>query len=262
MKTLYKPANLAEAHMLRHLLEQEGLTVAIRGEDLQGAIGGVPPIDFIELVVEDKDFAAAQAVVEKWESENPENGANYVQRSPFRGLLLFLLGLIIGMTATGSFLTSPLADGVDYTGNGVLDEKWTFSENGTIRKVEADRNFDGEIDYIAIYDDNGMIESAKADNDFNGEFETQYRFRNGNPKLVKVDTTTDGFVDYRAHYENGVLTSTEFIDPASEKPRRIEYYRLGVVLLKADVDTNKDGVLDTRYVYAPDGSEPVQEIVE
>jgi tRNA nucleotidyltransferase/poly(A) polymerase len=42
MKTIYQAVNAIEAHMLRDLLAQEGLSPVIQGEHLQGAVGELP----------------------------------------------------------------------------------------------------------------------------------------------------------------------------------------------------------------------------
>jgi hypothetical protein len=83
-------------------------------------------------------------------------------------------------------------------------------------------------------------------------FETRMRFRDGNVELYEVDTDGDGIADRRSHYASGVIATTDIINPTTGLPLRVEYYRLGV-LIKADVDTDKDGVLDTRFFYTPLG---------
>lgn len=50
------------------------------------------------------------------------------------------------------------------------------------------------------------------------------------------------------YYSNGVIYSSKYINPASGLAVRIEYYKLGK-LTNVDVDTDKDGILDTHYIH-------------
>ncbi len=72
MTVVYRPANTAEAHMVRQMLEAEGIPAYIQGEYLQGAIGGLP-ISNTELMlrVADEHAEAARAIVDAWESGEP-----------------------------------------------------------------------------------------------------------------------------------------------------------------------------------------------
>lgn len=253
MRTLYQAASAIEAHMLVDLLKQEGLRAEIRGEHLQGAIGELPAAGLVRLVIEEPDYVAARALIERWESAQPVDVATPAPRPAASGWTRFVLGLAIGIGITCAFYRSPVStDGIDHNHDGRLDEKWTYSASGTLLKVEIDRNLDGKVDYIAQYDRHGIIESAEADDNFDGVFETRMRFRDGNVELYEVDTDGDGFAERRSHYTNGVMTTTEIINPATGLPLRVEYYRLGV-LIKADVDTDRDGMLDTRLFYTPLG---------
>lgn len=253
MRTLYQAGSAIEAHMLLDLLKQQGLSAEIHGEHLQGAIGELPAAGLVRLVVDEPDYAAARALIDRWESAQPADVPKPAPRSRPSGWPRFALGLAIGIGITCAFYRSPVSiDGIDHNRDGVLDEKWTYSSSGTLLKVEVDRNLDGRIDYIAQYDRRGVIESAEADDNFDGIFETRMRFRDGNLELYEVDTDGDGIADRRSHYINGVMTTTEVVDPATGLALRVEYYRLGV-LIRAEVDTDKDGKLDTRFFYTPLG---------
>lgn len=72
MTVVYRPANTAEAHLIRQMLEAEGIPAYIQGEYLQGAIGGLP-ISNTELMlrVADEHAEAARVIVEAWESSEP-----------------------------------------------------------------------------------------------------------------------------------------------------------------------------------------------
>ncbi len=72
MTVVYRPANTAEAHLIRQMLEAEGIPAYIQGEYLQGAIGGLP-ISNTELMlrVADEHAEAARVIVDAWESSEP-----------------------------------------------------------------------------------------------------------------------------------------------------------------------------------------------
>ena len=254
MRTLYQAGSAIEAHMLRDLLRQEGLSAEIHGEHLQGAIGELPAAGLVRLVVEEADYAAARAVIDRWELVQPaEIATTPAPRARSSGWPWLAVGALIGLGATWVFFRVPVSsDGIDHNRDGVLDEKWTHAASGTLLTTEVDRNLDGKVDYITQHDRYGVIESAEADDNFDGIFETHMRFRGGNVELYEVDTDGDRIPDRRSHYASGVLTTTEIINPATGRPLRVETYRLGV-LIKAEVDTDRDGVLDTRFEYTPLG---------
>ena len=253
MRTLYQAASAIEAHMLLDLLKQQGLSAEIHGEHLQGAIGELPAAGLVRLVIDEADYAAARALIERWESTQPAEVARPAPRPGARSWPRFIAGVLIGIGVTWAFYRSPVTtEGIDHNRDGLLDERWTYTASGTLLKAEVDRNLDGKIDYIAQYDRRGVIESAEADDNFDGVFETRMRFRDGNVELYEVDTDGDGIAERRSHYANGVIATTEIINPTTGLPLRVEYYQLGV-LIKADVDTDKDGVLDTRFFYTPLG---------
>lgn len=249
MKTLYEASNAVEAHMLLDLLKQEGLAAHIHGEALQGAIGELPAAGLVRLVVDEECYAPARAVIERWERTRAEATPLRKPAASSRGLHGFLLGLVLGVGGTYAAYKTPVStEGIDYNRDGLLDEKWTYSPNGTMLKVEADRNLDRKVDYVARYDSRGLIESAEADDNFDGFFETRQRFRDGNMQFAETDSDGDGYPDLRSLYSNGVLDTIEHINPASGLPLRSEKYRLGILQF-ADIDSNKDGTLDLRIRY-------------
>ena len=249
MKTLYEASSVLEAHMLLELLKQEGLSAQIQGEHLVGAIGELPTAGLVRLLIDETEFAQARALVERWDAAQPKEPiAERAPKKP-RTLRIFLLGLAIGVGASYLYFRTPVSiNGVDHNGDGVLDEKWTYASSGARLKFEADRNLDGKIDHIAHSDRGGLIEIADADDNFDGVFETRMRFRDGNVEISETDTDGDGYRDFRSRYTNGVLFSAEFMDPLTFRPLRIEYFKLDK-LTKAEVDTDKDGKFDTRYIY-------------
>ena len=253
MKTVYEASNAIEAHMLLDLLKQEGVSAQIHGEHLQGAIGELPASGLVRLVVDDADFAQARATIERWDIAQPIEPTQKPHLVPpaRRSTVLrgFLLGLAIGIVGSYVYFQSPVkVDGIDFNGDEILDEKWTFAPSGRILKNDMDRNLDGKVDYIVYFNHQGLVATADGDDNFDGKFETKIRFHLGNLEITEVDTDGDGYRDFILHNTNGVLSSADFVNPATALNLRVEYYKLGKVTM-ADVDTNKDGTLDVRYLY-------------
>ena len=71
MIIIYRAANIADAHLMRQLLENEGIPAFIQGEYLQGAVGDLPANTEILVHVADDNAAAARAIVDEWESAEP-----------------------------------------------------------------------------------------------------------------------------------------------------------------------------------------------
>lgn len=71
MQIIYRAANLADAHLVRQLLESEGVPAFIQGEYLQGAVGELPANTEVFVHVHDAHVDAARAVVADWESSEP-----------------------------------------------------------------------------------------------------------------------------------------------------------------------------------------------
>ena len=234
--------------MLLDLVKQEGIEAHIQGEALQGAMGEVPMNGLVRLVVPEEHYPAARAIVDRWErTEVPVPLPKPPSRSS--GLRMLVLGLVIGVGGTYAAYRAPVtSNSVDYDRDGVPDETWTYAPNGTPIKMEADRNLDHKVDYIAHYNARGIIESAESDDNFDGVFETKMGFRNSNVEVAETDTDGDGYPDLRTRYVHGVIDTIEYINPTTGHPLRVEHYALGV-LKYADVDTDKDGVLDTRIKY-------------
>jgi len=248
MRAAYEASNAVEAHMIRDLLKQEGVSADIHGEHLLGAMGDIPVAGVVRVMVDEADYAQARAVVERWDATQPKESPRPVALPSRRWPWLFI-GLALGIATTYAFFRSPVTvDGIDHNRDGILDEKYTYAPSGTILKVEIDRNLDRKVDYIAHYDRRGIIKTAESDDNFDGVFETHSTYRDGGIVHSDVDTDGDGYADLGIQYSDGVLTSMEYLNPSTGLPLRVEHYKLNK-LVDADVDSDKDGKLDTRYVY-------------
>lgn len=71
MQIVYRAANLSDAHLLRQLMEAEGIPAFVQGEFLQGAVGELPANTEVFVRVPDAHVEAARAVAEDWERSEP-----------------------------------------------------------------------------------------------------------------------------------------------------------------------------------------------
>lgn len=63
MRVVYEAANLIDAHLVRHALEDAGLPVFLRGEQLIGGMGELPMFGIIGVCVPEAALPEARAIV-------------------------------------------------------------------------------------------------------------------------------------------------------------------------------------------------------
>lgn len=258
MKLLYEAQNTVEAHMVLNLLEQASLTARIDGEYLQGGIGEIQAIGAVRVMIAEEDYSEGKLIVEEWDTRQPleakESQVDDVKRKS--NFSVGVIGFLCGIAVMVVYYNTPVTyDGIDYNGDGTLDEKWVFVNN-LISKMEYDRNYDGEMDIVYLYDRKGLIQSSSSDENFDGVFETDIYYDLGNAVWQKTDTTGDGFKDYKVDYRNGTIDKISFIDPLTRRAIKIQEY--GPFFIEtAKIDTNGDGDFDTFYEY-----DAIEEIVK
>ena len=249
MKKVYESSTSLEAHMVKNLLENEGVESRIDGEYLQGGVGELQAMGAIRVVVEEDDYPQAREIIDAWESLQPDDdvdGAKTTKTSSSTNG--FVLGVVLTVGVAYFISSSSMTtDGVDYNADGVLDEKWTY-QNGRLKESTLDRNFDGIPDVISSYDYSGLLKASKLDDNFDGIFEVSTVYKNGNAVTEESDTNNNGVIDYRSHFKQGVFNSVEFIDERTGKVRKRQFYKFNK-LIADDFDTNGDGVLDSHYEY-------------
>jgi len=108
MKSVFEASNAVEAHMVMHLLRQQGVAGRVEGEYLTGALGELPAAGLVRVVVEPADYDAARAIVAAFEAAQPAEpaGAPTAQRMPSR-LLWAGIGMVVGVLATAAVLRCP-----------------------------------------------------------------------------------------------------------------------------------------------------------
>jgi hypothetical protein len=66
MHVVYEAENLIDAHLVRGLLQGEGIEVFIRGEHLIGAMGELPVAGLIAVCVPEQQLPRARALLDEW----------------------------------------------------------------------------------------------------------------------------------------------------------------------------------------------------
>ncbi|MDQ3159693.1 MAG: DUF2007 domain-containing protein [Pseudomonadota bacterium] len=64
MRLVYNAANLIDAHLVRHALEQAGIPAFIRGEALIGGIGELPAVGLVSVAVPDSAWDKARSIID------------------------------------------------------------------------------------------------------------------------------------------------------------------------------------------------------
>lgn len=257
MTLLYEAENALEAHMLVDLLAQQHLSARIDGEFLQGGVGEIQTFGLVRILIDDTDYAQAREIIDAWQTNNVSPATNTEQAvvsqaknstHAMKWLLSCVVGFALGAFAMYQYFDQPMyIDGIDYNQDGVRDETWFYSGDRFIR-TEIDRNFDGEVDMISHNNRLGLANYARLDDDFNGTFETIINYKQGSAILSRSDTNGDGFKNYEVKYQYGVVYRVRFLDKHTSQPIKIQYFNLGG-LYKDEVDTDRDGILDTVNEY-------------
>lgn len=286
MQIVYHAAHSADAQLVRGLLAEEGIRSFVFGGALEGGAGLLPVGGAVRLEVADEDADRARTVIQAWQDaavpldddeadgeadrdygddatpEHVESGNLYRplnQRLPSRhtgaglGGIVFALiaGALGGAIATGIAMQPRNSQQpVDYDGDGRPDEA-LFYEGERLRRVEADRNGDGEVDQRIHYDDRGLATEIEEDQDFNGGRETANRYENGQLAGRSADYDGDGQVDRQQTFKRGVLQSEQWFDRGGQLVKRIDYVDERPV--SGEFDSDGDGVRDTARDYDPRG---------
>ncbi len=285
MLIVYRAANIADAHLIRQLLEAEGVPAFIPGEYLQGAVGELPANSEILVRVADENAEAAQIIIDEWESAEPVefdadgsevggpgagepqagdpqadgSGSLAIEKplasSPSAGRsvsMLWVIGALFfggafGAAATWVILQAPQPPSeIDLDGDGRSDEFYYYF-GARVERIETDRNRDGEIDQTQYYDADTSISRSESDDDFDGRMDGRARYSGGQVIDNEIDLDGDGRAEYRAEYRFGLLLREEFMGADGILFKRVEY-KNGWAQTD-QIDGDGDGRLDTARRY-------------
>lgn len=265
MIIIYRAANIADAHLIRQLLEAEGIPAFIQGEYLQGAVGELPANTEILVHVADENADAARAIVDEWESAEPvmleeeaaeKSLAAGTLPSPPASKRGMPIAWIVGSSAFGAILGAGLVwnllhaprppSEIDYDGDGRADEfAYFFGER--LERVEQDRNRDGKIDQTFHYGSDGFVARSEGDDDFDGRIDQRMGYSGGQVAHVEVDFDGDGRPGYRAEYRHGLILSEEYMSAADIPVKRVEFKNGWAE--RDEFDSDGDGRMDTARRY-------------
>lgn len=103
MQSIYSTDNAAEAHMISHMLEQNGIMAHILGEQLNNGMGGFLSPNIIKISVIDEEVKHAKDLIQTWDKIQESRFGNVDEhkrnvRHPMRleKATIFLSGILIG----------------------------------------------------------------------------------------------------------------------------------------------------------------------
>lgn len=70
MHNVYNAFNSIQAHLVKILLQGEGIESYVSGDYLQGAMGELPAMGVIRVMVDESDIQQAKAVIRDWEERD------------------------------------------------------------------------------------------------------------------------------------------------------------------------------------------------
>lgn len=72
MRIVYRAENIIDANLLKNALDAEGIPAFVGGQYLAGAIGELPPMPLVNVMVSDIDWPRARAIAEALDAELAE----------------------------------------------------------------------------------------------------------------------------------------------------------------------------------------------
>lgn len=67
MQKVFSARDSIQAHIVRGMLEANGIAARVDGDYLQGGIGELPLVDLITVSVEDEDYTAALQLIDEFD---------------------------------------------------------------------------------------------------------------------------------------------------------------------------------------------------
>jgi hypothetical protein len=67
MQKVFSARDSMQAHIVRGMLEANGITARVDGDYLQGGIGELPLVDLISVSVDDSEYEAAMQLIEEFD---------------------------------------------------------------------------------------------------------------------------------------------------------------------------------------------------
>lgn len=78
MPGVYTASNSIQAHLVKILLQGEGIQSHVSGDYLQGAMGELPVLGMMEVMVEDTDLQRAKNIIQEWENNDDQDDESWI----------------------------------------------------------------------------------------------------------------------------------------------------------------------------------------
>lgn len=95
MLCVFEANNNIEAHMIKDLLEHQGVSAWLEGELLQGGMGELQAIGLVRVVVNDMDQSQAADIIAQWHDTEPELPPSINQQPTLNFYQGFIVGSIL-----------------------------------------------------------------------------------------------------------------------------------------------------------------------
>ncbi len=141
----------------------------------------------------------------------------------------------------------------DQNGDKKADVVMLFYPNGRPRQVEADTDFDGQIDRWQYYSERGVIEKEGYSRRGGKQPDTwQYFDAKGAVVRREIDEDGDGRVDRTETIQEGRVVAVGIDGDGDGRIERWQTWVRGR-MVSEEIDTDGDGITDRRLRYGPDG---------
>lgn len=116
-------------------------------------------------------------------------------------IFLLIFGIILHAAVAETSLRT-----MDDNKDGKPDQ-WYTIEQGVVLEYQADRNFDGLVDYKAEFLDSDRLLYQEFDFNYDGNMDDFYYFEEGILSHQEIDTNFDQQIDMWIHLHKGIYVS-------------------------------------------------------
>ena len=78
MQSVYTASNSIQAHLVKILLEGEGIHAHVSGDYLQGAMGELPVVGMMEVMVDESELHNAISIIQEWEANDDPDDESWI----------------------------------------------------------------------------------------------------------------------------------------------------------------------------------------
>jgi len=78
MLSVYTASNSIQAHLVKIVLQGEGIQAHVSGDYLQGAMGELPVVGMMEVMVDETDLQQARTIIQDWENNDDPDDDSWI----------------------------------------------------------------------------------------------------------------------------------------------------------------------------------------